>query len=69
MGGKIRKDTSRIMAESGIQAKEKEQEDAVRGKLEQLAEEELGETEEVESHKKQSLCFFKASSKGSRLHT
>jgi len=35
------------MAESGIQPKEKEQEDAVRGKLEQLAEEELGETEEV----------------------
>jgi len=33
--------------ESGMQAKEEEQEDDVRARLAQVAEEELGETEEV----------------------
>jgi len=35
------------MAESGMEAKEEEQEESVRAELEQLAQEELGETKEV----------------------
>ena len=47
------------MAEIGImQAKEEEKEDDVRARLDQLAEEELGETEEVESLRKQSLSLM-----------
>ena len=45
------------MAESGLEAKEEEQEESVRAELEQLAQEELGETKEVESLKK-SLLFL-----------
>ena len=37
------------MAESGMEAKKKEHEEGVRAGLEQLAQEELGETAEVES--------------------
>ena len=44
--------------ESGMQAKEEEQEDDVRARLAQVAEEELGETEEVESHRKASSSFL-----------
>ena len=44
--------------ESGMQAKEKEQEEDVRARLAQVAEEELGETEEVESHRKPSSSFL-----------
>ena len=48
----------RTMAEIGMQAKDEEQEDDVRARLHQLAEEELGETEKVESHRKQSLSLM-----------
>ena len=45
------------MAESGMEAKEEEQEESVRAELEQLAQEELGETKEVESLKKICAVF------------
>lgn len=58
----VAEDTSRITGykmaeESGIQAKEEDEDDDVRARLAQIAEEELGETEEVESHKKKSSLF------------
>ena len=46
------------MAESGLEAKEEEQEEGVRAGLEQLAQEELGETAEVESLRKPSLFLL-----------
>ena len=46
------------MAESGTKAKNEEQGEGVCVRLEQLAQEELGETEEVESLKKPSLFLL-----------
>ena len=46
------------MAESGMEAEKKEQEESVQAGLEKLAQEELGETEEVESLKKPSLFLL-----------
>ena len=46
------------MAESGMEPKKEEQEEGVCARLEKLAQEELGETEEVESLKKPSLFLL-----------
>ena len=59
----VAEDTSRITGykmaeESGMQANEEEEEHDVCTRLAQVAEEELGETEEVESHRKASSLFL-----------